>query len=62
MEIYNVEIKILTFRFLGRKGFFDRLGILNLLCNVSVVDFDASLTSVMIDFYQFTILSQVKSM
>ena len=61
MEIYNVEIKILTFRFLGRKGFFDRLGILN-LCNVSVVDFDASLTSVMIDFYQFTILSQVKSM
>ena len=42
-------------------GFSDHLGIRNFLCNVPVVDFGACLTSLMIDFQQFAILSLVKS-
>ena len=41
-------------------GFSDHLGIRNFLCNVPVVDFGACLTSLMIDFQHFAILSLVK--
>ena len=40
-------------------GFSDHLGIRNFLCNVPVVDFGACLTSLMIDFQQYTILSLI---